>query len=468
MQFKTKKLAVIFIIFLTGSSICASELSKFKDSILGAKNGVEKQDFMDSAMELLVMRHVMPGWHNDRIGCGCSVRNRAIDVTGSNSDVEFSRENIGSDALIGKPSIILYGDSRFAYMLDELYKDAWGEFYFNAAVGGSTSGNLKKHFDRCSQRASGNYHFTDSDFYPDSPGMSSLENPPRDHLGVVAPVQLENTMGMILTGGNDINMYKPILKALPFLVPLRIGNIINNLNRVVSYHQAQNANAVVLSQIPLPAGDLRTWEKAHIQKTRSYIYSQLELYNKWNKTEEQEIDGYRKINAASNAINYLTASSLGTLLIADYLTGGANPDHLWVSSILKNVSAMSMVFVSHRRKTGFIDIWSVFQVPGTHYPIARNEFYYDDAFSLKDGIHPSFTGHLAMIVMVRDYATRHNLERDRVADFRDTGDRCQVIDEIHLPAGQPATWTPEPEPLPEANDDLLLLWTICFATGNCK
>lgn len=82
--------------------------------------------------------------------------------------------------------------------------------------------------------------------------------------------------------------------------------------------------------------------------------------------------------------------------------------------------------------------------------------------------HPSVTGNLAMIAAVRTYMQAHDLERSRVPEFVTTGDRCQYLDEIHLPAGQPATWTPEPEPLPEANDDLLLLIGICAWTGNCK
>ncbi|WP_143464663.1 hypothetical protein [Leptonema illini] len=47
------------------------------------------------------------------------------------------------------------------------------------------------------------------------------------------------------------------------------------------------------------------------------------------------------------------------------------------------------------------------------------------------------------------------------------GDRCHYATGVTFPAGQPPNWTPEPPPLPAADDDLLILIGICILTGHC-
>lgn len=473
MKFKKILLFVLLSCFAYEAAH-ASLLSAFKQDVLGIKNGVTKQDLQGSLEEQFLMRSIMPGLKNGVIGCGCAVKNRAwgLDVS-----PEYGRQ-VTADNFKSKPNIMLYGDSRFHFMLPQIYGQYWGEYYHNAAFGGSTSGDLKKHFDRCSQRASWNYHFSEADFYPPSPGMDAFGSETRDHLGLLAPVQLENTVGIVLSGGNDINMYKPVLKIFPFLVPLRVNNIVNNLNRVVSYHQAQNTNLIIASQIPLPAGDTRGWFDYETQKIRSKLQQSLALYNRRNVVREVPVENSGDIKMGTGAsiiLSNLSTGSIGGLsigvghLIIGHLLSDSNGDKLWVSNILHRTSLMTLVLVSHQRKTGFIDLWSVYKQPGIDLPVSRNEFYYDNVpGSLNDGIHPSVTGNLAMIATIREYMQAHSLERSRVPEFSTTGDRCQYLDQRHLPSGQPATWTPEPEPLPEANDDLLFLIGACVFTGNCK
>ncbi len=64
-------------------------------------------------------------------------------------------------------------------------------------------------------------------------------------------VQLENRVSILLIGGNDYVAYKNVLQAIPWLIPFRHNNVLNNLNRVVSYHQAQNSHVIIQSQLPL-------------------------------------------------------------------------------------------------------------------------------------------------------------------------------------------------------------------------
>lgn len=476
MQFNKYLVIALMMMVVCSFSLNATSLNQLKTDILhaGGASGLGVKDFRKSFFQMMIMRLAMPGAKNSTIGCGCAVKNRANDLSDGRWEytdgtilqgIEISRQVVSAGDLKGRTPLILYGDSRLAFILPALYQDSWGMRYYNAAVGGSTSGDLKRHFDRCSQRAGWNYHFHSDHFYPASPGM--VRNVSRDDLGIVSPVQLENTDGFVMSGGNDINLYKPVLKALPFLIPLRINNVVNNLNRVVSYHQAQNAQLHILSQLPLPAGDLRKWHNRDLHKLRGYLQTQMRIFNSYNQinellpaTSKREINIKRAFVGPQHAMEFM--------IVEELLAG--NSEVLWISHILKSMSAMTMKLVAFQRNTGFIDVWHFYQDPSTHYPFAKNNYYYEGGGtpSLNDGIHPSFTGNLVTIHAIRVYANLNNLERDRVEDYRTTGDRCQVLDDRFFPNGQPARWTPEPPPLPEADDDLLGLITLCFIFGDCK
>lgn len=458
---------IAFLPFLS-FGVHALDLEEFKNEIL--KTGTTKGDFRDSHEKHIWSGLSYPRAKNSAIGCGCSLKNRANQLFGQNDSIEYSQK-VSKEDVISKRSIMLYGDSRFQFIWEPVYNEQWGRHYQYAAVGGSTSGDLKRHFDRCSQRAGWNYVFTKSDFFPAAPGMTSLQHPARDDVGILAPVQLENTTGFVITGGNDFNLYKPILKVFPFLIPLRINNIINNLNRLVSYHQAQDSNLVIVSQLPLPSGDDRGAFEFELDRTL-HSFRKLDRFNELNEMSDQSITEKNVLDIQSSSI-YLNSEPYFYAQIYElHLAGGImSEDRLWVSYAMKHVSMASMVLVSKKRRTGFVDLWSVFRDPATIFPFAYNEYYFDSMpkpISLKDGVHPSFTGNLVMISEIRDYAHKNGLERDRAEEFRDTGDRCQVIDENYLISGQPAKWTPEPEPLPEADDGLLGLLTLCFLTGHCK
>ncbi len=482
-----------------------SILSALKNDIVGSLDGSAGflADLEEDVQNAIYVRFfLMPDAYQSTLGCGCSLKAKRSPGSGNTRQPRFLSD---SSQIVSTPHMVLLGDSRFASVEGVGGLTAYyGPNYLQAAVGGSTSDDLRDHFNRC---GGGAYNV----FYPSPPGFTLTPPPGVEYQPSTDHIQLENMTGLILTGGNNFEIYKRILQVMPFLIPLRINNALNGMNRVTSYFQAQGGNTVMLSQLPLPTvhysaplpildafarranrvqhrnpdspGQVRSDHEvtsgiAGLCATTGICFSHPDsfFYMTANLTDVAGLYYGMDILNAEGIFNN-GADRLSTGLFKPWSRGRDNK--VWLSNILFQLSAATPVFVSSVRRAGFIDLWWAMAEPrevaaGRYW--AGNPVMYQPPTGFVggfpypggDGVHPGAFGHAMMATVIRQYMQATGLEAPPENPLRTTGERCQILPTSVFPVGQPATWTDEPPPLPEVDDNTLILIGICLSTGHCQ
>ncbi|MCB1324471.1 MAG: hypothetical protein H7A21_10705 [Spirochaetales bacterium] len=461
----------------------AGTLTEIRDTIRnlpGYSRGFDKDAIRDSVIRALGQYLVLQDTYRGAVGCGCRLKGGGPEAPyAASSDIDPFRN----------PYIYFMGDSRVATLnsgvdIDqnfELSAPSWGGFaaYYqeytpringSLAIGGTTSQNLRTHFDEC---AGGDFRR----FYPDP--------------NVVSHIQLEYKRGVLLTGGNDFKIYEPILRALPILIPLRHNHVLNNMNRVVSYFQAQNAEVLILGQTPFPVrGYLNTqgrmptplldalgnWQARMDDRLRKW-----QAYESGDESTADRLESCVLLSIPEGGCNFhgsmrdytgigiyargFTVAARGFLANQIQQWGGlGGPDNTWLSMQMAILTTVTVPFVIQTRNVGFVNDWHLWVDP---YAVAHtgqwhvgNPVLYND-----DGIHYSAYGHALLANSLMTYWDTHGWDQNEMPA---AGDRCHFVTGLTHPTGQPSRWTEEPPPLPAASDELLILIGICLSTGNCK
>lgn len=492
-------LFLLVCIFSAPRSVRASEVSEFlRDVDRTVERFLDPSSFVpDDELRRMLFEGIAKNHGNALLidagfGCKCQAKRGGrlfSEPAGPLSEAEIVR----------RPDIFLIGDSLLATMagigdvvpkqlipvdnpLDLYYPDFGGERIRSFALGGSTSRQWRAHFDYCGGGAPPAFGFWAPgdgeyrEFYPNPAN--------KNH------VQLENRRTVMLLGGNDLIYYEPLLRALPWLTPFRINFILNNYNRIVSYHQAQGAQLMLVSQQAHPSMPFNILEHLSGAAEVSNLWNS--LTNDLNPIKElawltpQElaaaIAGTATLGVIQHPSLWVYAStgiwhSAGTGLAFQFqklgLDIGAHPqfgygwlraDQTWLSQQLGFLSALSVPFVVHVRKVHFANTYFAFAdgnalLTGKWW--AGNPTLYES-----DSVHFSHPwGHGLLGRLIQDEMLRAGWDPLATPSH---GDRCTFTSSATFPSGQPAGWTEEPPPLPEASDEIIWLIILCFLTGHCN
>ncbi|TGK87030.1 hypothetical protein EHQ24_05405 [Leptospira noumeaensis] len=226
----------------------------------------------------------------------------------------------------------------------------------NAAIGGTTSEYFRNHLDRHA-----NYEY--SKFYP---------NPYVD-----GHVNLENRYAVILYGGNDLIRYQIILQTVPFLSIFRQNSVVNNLNRIVSYHQAQGSRVLLISQTPKPSlefnyfGDFGALGE-FFSGIMPFLYDILADTFIFTNTVMSDINScisqricYPAPTIKQTTVSAIYSGSHGRELEIYLLNKFKNPGHdrTCLSQQLGYMSVMTRNFVALQRNVEYLDEWGHFLDP---------------------------------------------------------------------------------------------------------
>lgn len=489
-------------------SIFASDLTAFHQDVLQSGKGYDKNEMLlQGVMGWLTYKTVEMRLASE-VGCGCSLKG------GDTSQVYSPVPN--------PPDIYLWGDSLTEGLKGwvplgaperdsfDIYYPAFGQTRMqNNAKSGSTSQVLRRHFDSC---AAGAFN----KLYPNPPGPGLPD--PSNH------IQLEFSRATLLIGGNDFVQYEQLLRAVPWLTIFRINNVINNQNRIVTYHQAQGAEIMILSQQPHPSMDYAGWA-SHITGLGDLGRLQASITNSYGAP----IAALTAVVAGGSAANHclvhttcLAAGTVsGTVTAGGAVTGGilahgiisqnasvgaytrgllsmterafgrgfgkslfngqygwSRQDATWASMQLGPLSLATAALVANARNTRFVNSWLPFMDLGAaaagQWWVGNPSLYigphdhvdWSPVDGVSDSIHFNALGHAMLASLVQNEMIAAGWQtRSRPAGL--DGERCYRGPGFTPQTGTPANWTEEPPELPALTDEGVWLLIICFFTGHC-
>ncbi len=372
----------------------------------------------------------------------------------------------------------------------------------NNAFPGSTSQVLRAHFDRC---AEGNYR----SLYPNPPGDPGGSN----------HIQLEYSRATLLIGGNDFVQYEQLFRAVPWLTIFRINNVVNNQNRIVTYHQAQGAEIMILSQQPHPSMDYTGWA-SHVSGLAELERLQSQIRSNYGTTiaalpvaavgasfvnqclvhttcvggaaiatgaavgaavifAHGIISHNASVGAYARGVsNILFGRNLGKQIYIDHY-GWVRQDFTWASMQLGPLSLATYALVANARNTRFVNTWAAFADPPSFLAgrwWVGNPALYIGPYDLPQGplgggefgdsVHYNALGHGMLHSTVQSEMVAAGwLNRSRPVAAN--GERCFKGAGFTAQTGTPANWTEEPPELPGLTDEQVWLLILCIFLGHC-
>jgi len=463
----TKKV-IIAILYLFSLKVYGSELSNwYNDNILSKFGRFPTQT--EIASELLTAYQAKNFFAEQfllRVGGKCYQKNEGNSLPrGPITQAEVQANT--------RRHILFWGDSLFDfidtslkpindsenphYVNPELYFGSNWNLIGNAALGGTTTEDLRNHLD-----LHANYQY--DKFYP---------NPYTD-----GHVNLENRYAVILYGGNDLLRFEIILKALPFLTVFRQNAVVNNLNRIVSYHQAQGSRVLLVSQAPRPTlefnyfGDFGELGQ-FFSGVMSYFYNILAYALVQTNTVVNDINSciaqgmcYPAQTIKETTVSAIYSGSHGRELEIVMLNKLKNPGHdmTWLSQQLGYMSLMTRNYVALQRNVEYLDEWAHFLDPKA---VEQRKWWLGNKILFEDD-YVHFSHPWGHALNAQNITNRLNQLGWWANPIPTQGDRCNFTSSASFPTGQPAIWTPEPPPLPGADENAMLLLLLCFYFGVCS
>lgn len=422
-----------------------------------------------------------------RVGCKCFAKNKNNDPN-AYTDTPANRATIQSNS---NQYINLIGDSMTEFINRDYIKNPipgcdsdltkflpicrkqvemplslyYGDNANNIklwAIGGSATEHFRDHLDSCSNNQP-------NVFYPD-----------------VAPyghVQMENNTGVILYGGNDMLRYELLLKALPWLTYFRMAGTINDLNRLVTYNQAQGANVILVSHTPRTVppeftffgdlGDVGSYFQNILGPIGAALGTRISTstaaFNDINACISAGVcQGHYTIDFVTSLFTYSgereQAAESFIASLANF-SGSKNPDRTWISQQLAQLSIFTYNLVALRRNVEWVNEWFQYSDPvalsSGKWWIGNRALYIEG-----DGIH--FLHPWGHALHANNIKAKMNEKGWLTNSTPYYGDRCNALVGATFPTGQPANWTDEPPPLPAAGEDEIALILMCFLFKICK
>lgn len=467
---------LVYAFFIISSTLEASALSEWYNNLNSTLSGIPTTATLtENFAEAVFAKSQATEQFNIRLGHKCFLKNKPTEGPRSSLTTEqvrnFNTRHIlfWGDSMTDWIDIIpkkfqfpLVGEQQYDIQVDpHIYYGSNWDLIQNEAIGGTTSEDLRRHFD---SKGGAN----PSLFYP---------NPVSDN-----HINLENRYAVILYGGNDLKRFEPILKALPFLVIFRNNAVVNNINRIVTYHQAQGAKVLLVGHTPRPSspnfnffGDLGIFKDfmdsvlGHFLEELTYALTLPgQIYNDIASCINQGIcflpPNVRETSAASIYAGAREREAEKFLATALNYSAAKRTDSTWISQQLGYQTLMLRNFVVLVRNIEYLDEWVAFSEP-TELLAGRwwagNPTLYDG-----DSIHFSHPwGHALHASNVSSKLSQLGWWQNPIPE---QGDRCNFTNSATFPTGQPAGWTPEPPELPEANEDTIALILLCFMFGICS
>ncbi|MCR8648450.1 hypothetical protein [Leptospira interrogans] len=465
-----KKIFIIFYFFIISNKLSASDVSDFLKSLDAINNVMpSRTELVSSLFTSLTAEQVSAQYFSNKIGCKCNNKN------GSAGPIAFADTPANRQSINDKTQnyINLFGDSMTHWLaMDPItptytvnidpriyYGLMWDNINFNA-LGGTTSRNLRDHFDRCGEEKP-------NIFYPET----------YEH----THIQLENNYSVILYGGNDILIYQPILQAIPWLVYFRINAVVNNLNRIVTYHQAQGAKVILISHTPRPEiplhnffgdfGDADVFFRKMFEYTASAIgtaisVSQDGMHNVIDCINIQMCNPHRTIDEIKSASIYSSGRDRAVenfIAATMYMEGSHRTDRTWLSQQLGYLTLSVANLVVLSRNTEYINEWFMFSDPGAlaagRWWAGNPSLYRGDAIHF---VHPF--GQALHTSNIKNKIVSLGWNSNPTPSY---GDRCNAVAGATFPTGQPAGFTAEPPDLPEVTDSDMNLILLCFIFHIC-
>ncbi|TGM88507.1 hypothetical protein [Leptospira licerasiae] len=453
------------------SQVDGSEVGDFLKNLDGANAVPTRAELAEALFTSLQVEAGAAAYFGEVIGCKCKNKNFTSSDPVAFADTPANRLQIANKT---KTFINFFGDSMTHWVRVEpitkiIQVDVDPHIYYGTMfdnvkfdpLGGTTSGNLRKHFDKCGDN-------NPNIFYPE-PGSN-------DH------IQLENTYSVVLYGGNDFLTYKPIIQAIPWLTYFRINAVVNNLNRVITYHQAQGAKVLLIGHTPRPEtplfnffGDLGS-AGSFFQTMFSYAGSLLGTVISGIDSGVQDVlscinfqmcNAHRSVDEINAAALYSESRSRAVeLLFASgfNMSDSNRTDSTWISQQLGYLTLSIQNLVVLRRNVEWINEWFEFSDPGAvamgRWWAGNPSLYRGDSIHF---VHPF--GHALHAKNVKSKIESLGWSSNPIPSY---GDRCNAVNGATFPTGQPAGFTPEPEPLPGVSDDDLNLILLCFIFKICK
>ncbi|TGL75418.1 hypothetical protein [Leptospira levettii] len=470
------RIFLILFIFLLGSPAKASQLSEFYAEFNSTFNGIPTQtELLDTFTLAFLAKNEAELIFNRSIGQKCLLKN---------SPSEMPRGNISEADVINnnRKHVIFWGDSMtdwvdripkkfpFPIVGDQqvdipvdpyvYYGSNWN-LIDKRAVGGTTSEDLRRHFDKKGG-------VNPSLFFP---------NPASDN-----HINLENRNAVILYGGNDIVRYESLLKALPFLTVFRHNAVVNNLNRIVTYHQAQGAKVLILGHTPRPSvpdfnffgdfgvfGDFMNSILGHVLTVlvttidaHGQVLSDIVTCINMGRCHRPPNVIETSVSAIYSGAKEREAEKF--LATALNMSASKRTDSTWVSQQLAYQTIMIKNLVAMQRNTEYMDEWAEF---ADWAQVSRGQWWAGNPTLYEgDSIHFSHPwGHSLHATLVSNKLNSLGWWSNPTPS---QGDRCNFTSSATFQTGQPVGWTPEPPELPEANEDAMLLLLLCFYFGVCS
>ncbi len=453
-----------FVLFIQSSiiTIHAGVIDDwYQENILKRIEGVPTQaELAKEFAEALMVKTYAESRYAEILGTKCFLKNGQPSPRGP-----ISVEEVATNT---RNHVLLWGDSMTAALTSvgglitvnpEIYFGSKANNIMIKAVGSSSSEDLRHSLD---VRADYNPFL----FYPD-PHTNNHVN-------------LENKTAVILIGGNDLLRFEMMLKAIPWLTIFRQNSVVNNLNRIVTYHQAQGARVLLLGQTPRPSdppefvffGDLGVLGDFY----REMLSAALEMLGAGISATGAvfaDIDAcisagqcHRPLNSLTTVVSSVYAGSHENVW-EDYIIarlGMAGTDTTWLSQQLGYQTIMVKNLVAMTRNAEHMDEWFAFSDPGA---LAAGKWWVGNpSLYLEDRIHFSHPwGHSLHTRNLDQKLTSLNWWENPIPT---QGDRCNFTSSATFPTGQPAGWTEEPPELPAADDNTLLLLILCFYFGHCS
>ncbi|MCG6168212.1 hypothetical protein [Leptospira sanjuanensis] len=472
-----KRAVVLIFIFFQTSFLQASAVSEWYGNLNSAISGIPTNaQLLEEFTTSFLARNAVREAFADRIKGRCQIKNFTTEeprgpisqsevLANNQKHILFWGDSMTDwvDRIPTKFSFPGVGPSQFDIPVDPkmYYGNNW-DLIDKRALGGSSSEDLRYQFDLKGGS-------DPSKFYPNPmPGYNTHIN-------------LENRRAVILYGGNDILRYEVILKAVPWLSIFRQNAVINNLNRLVTYHQAQGAQVLIVSHTPRPAlpqfnffGDLGVLGNFYNQMFQFALNALATAIT----TAGPVYNDVRECIAAGNCTATQTTKELAAASIysgskerevenflakALNYSGSKRTDTSWLSQQLGYLTLYTKNLVVMQRNIEYLDEWFAFSDPGA---LAAGRWWEGNPNLYGgDSIHFSHPfGHTLHASNVSNKISELGWWTNPTPQ---QGDRCNFTNTATFPTSQPAGWTPEPQPLPEANEDAMLLIILCFYFGIC-
>ncbi|MBW7856906.1 MAG: hypothetical protein H3C43_01055, partial [Leptonema sp. (in: Bacteria)] len=414
---------------LTGVLEQIPGVGDFLESVQYANAGFTKAAMYNAVGTAILFNKIgVPTSYSQTVGCGCKPQGLDAPIEYA-MPTEIPRHQMGY--------VVFWGDSMFETLRattpdwNSIFFPEYAGKIFLHAKGGGTSQNLRDHFNNCGGHAY-------NTFYPD-PATSSH-------------IQLESMRSVVLVGGNDFDIYEPMLRAFPILIPFRINHVLNGLNRVVSYHQAQGADVILVGHTPRPAvrmdllsllhgsggaddrvfGALKTLAERQINAVKgaldkvdsiapsavplgsaAYLYSEGYQYHALGLLAATESGIY----ANGLAQRIYKEAIIGNL--KPHL-GWWRPDKTWLNHQLGALTLAMIPFVVQQRNTGFLNPWFHFNDGNA---LLRGEWWVGNpSLYAEDSIHFFFLGHAMHSNLL---AAEMDARGWRTNPMPEYGDRCR-------------------------------------------